>query len=133
MTQPSFLGKGWRFPIKPSSEGRLAFAAGPEKVEQSIFLILNTALGERVMRPTFGAGLHDYVFRPNDVATRGALALRVRDALLEWEPRIDVLDVRAEQDIDVPQQVIIRIDYRIRSTNALYNLVYPFSLSEAGR
>jgi phage baseplate assembly protein W len=132
MMQRDILGKGLRFPIKPGADGRLSYLGGPEKVEQSIWLILNTSAGERVMRPTFGSNLHDYVFRPNDAATRGVLAQRTRDALLQWEPRIDVLDVRVDQDPGVLQQVLIRIDYRLRSNNAVYNLVYPFFLAESG-
>ncbi len=133
-TQRDFLGRGWRFPVKPGPDGRLHFESGPAKIEQSIWLILGTSPGERVMLPDFGAGIRDYVFRPNDAATRGALRDRVLESLRLQEPRIEVLEVRVEEDPDPAsaERVFIEVDYRIRANNTVYNLVYPFYLTEAG-
>ena len=125
-----FLGRGWRFPIKPGPDGKLALERGAEKVRQSIWLVLNTAPGERVMRPDFGCGVHELVFMPNSAALRGMVQERVRDALVRWEPRVDVVDVRAESPPDQPNCLLIRVDYRLRDNNALFNLVYPFFLNE---
>ena len=132
--EKDFLGSGWRYPVKPGADGRLAYQSGPEKIQQSIWLILGTALGERIMLPEFGAGIHEYVFRPNDAATRGMLSEQVVTSLRRFEPRINVLDVRVEQDQDPAsaQRVFISIDYRIRASNSVYNLVYPFYLTESG-
>jgi hypothetical protein len=47
-----------------------------------------------------------------------------------WEPRIDVLDVRAESPADQRNILTIHIDYRIRANNAIFNLVYPLFLFE---
>lgn len=125
-----FLGRGWGFPIKPGADGRLAFVEGDEKIRQSIWIILSTALGEREMRPEFGCGIHDLVFEANTAALRGVTAERVRDALTTWEPRIDVLDVRVVVPPEARNCLLIRVDYRVRENNAFYNLVYPFFLQE---
>lgn len=125
-----FLGKGWRFPLKPDAGGRLTYASGPEKVEQSIWLILSTAPGERLMRPEFGCGIHELVFEANTSALRGVVRERVREALTTWEPRIDTLDIEVEAPEEGRNHLLIRVDYRLRSNNALYNLVYPFFLTE---
>jgi phage baseplate assembly protein W len=101
-------------------------------VNQSIWLILSTAPGERQMRPDFGCGIHDLVYQANTAAFRGVVQQQVRDALIRWEQRIDLLDVRVETDENDPIQtrLLIHIDYRIRSNNAFYNLVYPFYVNE---
>jgi phage baseplate assembly protein W len=125
-----FLGRGWAFPIRPGPDGRLRLADPDEGIRNSIFLILSTAPGERVMRPEFGCGVHDLVFQPNTAALRGAVQARVREALIRWEPRIDLLDVRAETSPQADNQLLVRIDYRVRANNALFNLVYPFFLQE---
>jgi len=125
-----FLGRGWSFPVKPGPDGRLPFAEGEEKIRRSIWIILGTAPGERVMRPGFGCGIHDLVFQPNTAAFRGLVEENVRASLTRWEPRIDVLDVHAESSPDAPNYLLIRIDYRVRTNNAFYNLVYPFFLNE---
>ena len=54
----------------------------------------------------------------------------MRKALTEYEPRIDVLEVRVETGPEEPNKVLIRVDYRIRSTNSFHNMVYPFFIHE---
>jgi phage baseplate assembly protein W len=128
-----FRGGGWGFPIRPGPDGALSLVGQEETVQRGIRLVLSTAPGERLMRPDFGCGIHDLVFEANTAALRGVVQAKVRDALVRWEPRIDVIDVRAETAPDDPAQLLIRIDYRIRANNALFNLVYPFFLTEGAR
>lgn len=125
-----YLGTGWRFPVRVNPRGGLSWSTGERDVEESIWIILSTGPGERQMRPRFGCGIHDYVFAPNEPATRGSIAHHVRAALTEWEPRIDLIDVRVDPSDDAPNRLLIHVDYRIRSNNAFYNLVYPFYIRE---
>jgi len=127
------LGRGWAFPIRPDASGRLDYADGEAHIRDSIWLILATAPGERVMRPDFGCGIHDYVFQANTPALRGLIETRTREALVRWEPRIDVLDVSVDSLVDAPERLFIDVSYRIRANNALFNLVYPFFLLEGAR
>jgi uncharacterized protein len=120
-----FLGTGWRFPIRPNAAGSLTWSYGEQKVAESIWLVLSTALGERVMRPRFGCGVHDLLFASDTNATRAAAAHSVREALTTWEPRVDVLDVRVEEGGDAGTELVVFVDYRVRSNNAVHNLVYP--------
>lgn len=128
-SQRDFLGRGWSFPVVPV-DGRLAWQGGEEKIRQSIWILLSTAPGERVMRPDFGCGIHDLVFEANTAALRGRVQQRVRDALLRFEPRIDLLDVRVETPPEARNYLLISVDYRVRANNAFHNLVYPFFLNE---
>ena len=129
MTNSDFLGLGWNFPIGLDHGGQVELAPDAEEgVRQSIWMILGTARGERVMRPDFGCGIHDMVFGVNNAATAGAVGSAVREALAVWEPRIDVLDVYAVPDPDQPNLLVIEINYQVRSTNSRFNLVYPFYL-----
>lgn len=124
------LGRGWSFPIRPGVNGGLAFIGGEEKIRQSIWIILSTAPGEQVMLPDFGCGINDLVFQPNTAALHGIVQQKVRESLTRWEPRIDVVNVNVETPPNARNYLLIRIDYRIRSNNAFYNLVYPFYLNE---
>lgn len=126
-----FIGKGWRFPIEGEKNPQgAAFARADyeDSVRQSILIILSTAKGERLMRPDFGCGLHELVFAINSSATRGMAEFQVREALQNWEPRIDVVDVQAVAGGDRGEQLLIDIDYRVRVTDTRFNLVYPFYL-----
>jgi phage baseplate assembly protein W len=126
----NFLGKGWKFPLQVTPGGKIAQVKSEQRLEESIYLILSTAKGERVMLPDFGCGIHDLVFAPNNPVTLSAVAQNIRDALVAYEPRIDVTDVNTETAPEQPNLLLIRIDYRIRSNNARGNLVYPFYIRE---
>lgn len=128
----AFLGLGWAFPVGADPRGDVALAVYEDDVRQAIRLILSTNRGERVMRPDFGAGLNALLFEPMSTTTLSLAQHYTERALTEWEPRIDVLDVRVKIDQDNPAlgRLLIEIDYRIRATNSFYNLVYPFYLLE---
>jgi hypothetical protein len=127
----AFLGRGWAFPVTLDAAGEIGTATDAEDVRQAVRLILATGRGERVMRPDFGAGLDEFVFASLTVATLALIRHRVEEALVAWEPRIEVVGVRAAADPAVHTRVDITVEYRIRATNAFYNLVYPFYLDEA--
>ena len=91
-----------------------------------IQLILGTAPGERPMRPEFGCGVHDFVFDSIDANTIGNMEQAIREALLRWEPRIDVTDVKFDASEAVNGLLTINIEYKVRATNTDRNLVYPF-------
>ncbi len=125
-----FLGSGWAFPID-TPDGAIAVADGETDIEQAIRLILSTAPGERVMRPSFGCGIHDYAFAALDTTRITLLEDDVEDALIQWEPRIEVLDVAATITDRSRGELTVEIDYRIRASNTERNLVYPFYLTGA--
>lgn len=125
----AFLGVGWAFPPCPADSGDIAMARYEQDVRQAIRIILGTNRGERLMRPDFGAGLNAFVFEPLNETTYQLVKTRVQEALVEWEPRIDVekLDVRSG---GARNELRIDLTYRVRGTNTLQNLVYPFYLLE---
>jgi phage baseplate assembly protein W len=129
----SFLGSGASFPITTvaasGDPNPLATSSGEEKIRQSIWIILSTAPGERMMRGDFGCDIHSLVFQPLSDALLGQVIASVTRALARWEPRIDVLGVDAAPDPRQANLLAISIDYAIRSTNSRFNLVYPFFLS----
>ena len=126
----AFLGVGWAFPPGVEPGGGIAEAAYEDDVRQAIRIILATNPGERVMRPDFGAGLDRFVFEPVNVATVTQLKAQVHDALVAWEPRVDVLEIDVTPEGSPPVVLLIEMQYRVRATNALQNLVYPFYLQE---
>jgi phage baseplate assembly protein W len=128
MTTLRLLGTGWNAPVRPDDRsGRLDYASGPEKVRQSIQIILDTEPGERVMRPMFGCGLRRYLMKPNTVATRALIQREVSIALKTWEPRIDVQYLQVTPGDD-PALVLIEIVYTHKRDGSRGNLVYPFYL-----
>ena len=125
----SFMGVGWSFPVETSG-GQAEMVQFEEDIRQAILIILLTNNGERLMRPTFGAGLNRFLFEPVNPTTMAALQTRVHDSLIDWEPRIDVIEVLVSPSPKSLSTVLIDITYRVRATNSVGNLVYPFYLGE---
>jgi len=128
----SFLGRGLSFPVSLNSNGDLQSADYEESVRQSVLMILGTAKGERVMRPDFGCGIYDLVFEMKTAGTAGRISQEVQEALLRFEPRIDVINVQVTPQSDSDgEKLLIRVDYQVRATNNVFNLVYPFYLERS--
>jgi len=121
-----FTGAGWAFPLGVSPYGGIALARREAELEQAMRLILSTYPGERPMRPDFGSRLRDYVFRSATVDTAAELSHEVRNALLRWEPRVDIEAVDVTVDPMERNLLYIDIQYRQKDTNDFRNLVFPF-------
>jgi len=126
----AFLGVGVGFPFQFDASGAISTAQYEESVRQSVWIILGTAKGERVMRPDFGCGIYDLVFEVNSASTSGKVAQAVREALLINEPRIDVRNVQVDAQ-DGGEMLLIDVEYQVRATNNVFNLVYPFYLERS--
>jgi phage baseplate assembly protein W len=128
MTSDDFRGRGWRFPILPDATGVLPYVEGDANVEQSMRVLLTTALGERVMRPRFGTNAPRMVFAPGSVQGLRLLETSIRDAVRDWEPRVDLLSVTAEAQPCDESHVVVSVAYRVRRSNTRLSLVFPFYL-----
>ena len=130
MQYGEFLGRGFAFPVAVDPvTGRMQTAEYEEDIRQAISLILMTRKGERVMRPEFGCGIHDFAFDTMDFGTISQMEDSVREALIFWEPRIRGIEVEIRPR-EAAGELEIRISYVVRTTNNPYNLVYPFYLNE---
>jgi uncharacterized protein len=129
--EKAFLGVGWSFPPQLEVTGTPLLVPYEEDIRQSIMIIMGTEPGERIMRPDFGAGLNRFVFEPLNTTTMALVQTRVHEALVDWEPRIEVVNVKVTTDVNEKSLLLIDTSYRIRATNTLHNLVYPFYLQEA--
>lgn len=127
----SFLGRGWKFPVQvDKATGRFLLSEGEEDIAEAIRVILKTSKGERVMRPDFGCGLNEFVFETTDETTLRLLEADIEHAITVWEPRVRDVEVEASLDESEPGKLSISITYVVRSTNNLFNQVYPFYLEE---
>lgn len=126
------IGIGWRFPILPDPLGRIGYLGGQENIEQSLKILLLTNLRERVMRAGFGTDAREQLFAPGSEKVLRLLERSVAAALRDHEPRIEVLNLRAEADPRDQTHVLVTIDYEIRATYVRGNLVFPFYLTGGG-
>ncbi|GAA2610691.1 GPW/gp25 family protein [Paractinoplanes durhamensis] len=125
MAGDDFIGNGWAFPAAINRNGSVRLVTGTEEVDAAIRMILSTVPGERVMRPEFGCAMWEQLFAPLTASTLGLIEQAVREALERWEPRIELqmVDADGEQSTGT---VHITVSYRVKSTNDVRNLVFPF-------
>lgn len=125
-----YLGTGWAFPLRISVQGGIQFSTQEQKVEESIWIILRTGVGERVYRPNFGSRLAELAFAPMNSETLILIRLYVLEALEIWEPRIVIEQVLTEPK-PVQGIVDIIINYRLKDEPDIHSFVYPFYLASA--
>jgi phage baseplate assembly protein W len=122
-----FIGAGWTYPVGVThGTHQIALNTGHARIEQSMRIILGTAPGERPMRPEFGCAIHELAFAPLDMRLLVGVERRVESSLQRWEPRIAVRGVRAAIDPGQTGRLNVSIDYLVRETNSVRNLVFPF-------
>lgn len=127
----SFLGRGWKFPPTFTEDSYTVELVEDETdIKESIIIILNTIIGERVMRPDFGANLEDLLFEKINITTLNMIVNRMKRAFMYHESRIEVHDIDMTPNaVEGIIQIIVK--YTVRATNTRTNLVYPFYISEA--
>ena len=109
---------GWPlFPV-PDAHGRLAWPTLEQSVAQQIRVILQTRPGEQLMRPTYGAGLENFLHEPNTLTTHRRIRDLIQTPLARGEQRIVVDDISVAAVPDQPGRVRIEIAYRLRRTGA---------------
>ncbi len=125
-----FLGIGWKVPVAVGASGNVAMSKYEDDIKEAILIILKTAKGERVMNPDFGCGIHDMVFQTISMSTLSMIEMDVRDALIKYEPRVELINIKVSTERIDEGQLLVSIDYKVRSTNNLFNIIYPFYLTE---
>ena len=121
----AFTGAGFAYPWSMTPQGGFRLVTGDTNVERAMRLILGTAYGERPMRPEFGCGIHDMLFEPGTMDLLSRIQVEVRNSLVRWEPRADVIDVIASYDDD-PTKVWINVRYQLKGSYDPRNLLVPF-------
>jgi len=131
MDSNELLGTGWEFPPKFSkhTEG-VAMLSGEEDVYNSIYVILHTKLGERVMRDEFGSTIHELLFEPLTANMKTYMASSLKESLINNEPRITIQNITLVQEDPTLGRVDINITYTMIATNVTSNLVVPFYTPE---
>jgi phage baseplate assembly protein W len=127
-----FLGTGWVFPPAFSAGGEeVAMVSDEDDIQQSLALLFATRRGERMMQESYGASLQEWLFAEVDEELMSNLSTSIEEAVLQHEPRIQLLDLDVSLHPQLAGTLLIRIDYLIPTTNSRFNMVFPFYLNEA--
>lgn len=128
MADNSFLGKGMKFPMQINpANGRIVVSSESESVKESVYLILMTAMGERLVRPDFGSTIEEYTFMDVNSASINMMIMTIKRQLTLQEPRIANVDIDVESGRN--GVLILNIGYTLAGANTRDNLVFPFYLN----
>ncbi len=132
LTYTSFLGTGWSFPPEFVLEtGEVVLTADEEDIQSSLKILFGTAIGERFLNPKYGLDMQEMLFDPMSTTMKTYLSDRVKIAILIYEPRIEMLSLDLDTTAQNEGRISIVMEYQVRTTNSRYNLVYPFSATDA--
>lgn len=116
MDEARIYGRGFGFPLRVGPDGRLVWSAGEANVRESLRLILLTGQGERLRRPTLGAGLERFLFEPNTPATWRAIEENIRRSLERWEPRLKIEAITVGADPDNAEAALATLAFTLVAT-----------------
>jgi uncharacterized protein len=125
----NFTGSGWAFPPRLNDRNRMSMVRADADIKRSIYIIINTVPGERVMRPDFGCEIHSLIFWPANDQTAGIAERYVKEALGRWEPRIILQRVTVTPGGSKLGELFIEIVYQIKGQHDQRSLVYPYYLT----
>jgi uncharacterized protein len=124
-----FRGSGWRFPLVPGAGGGFGYVSGEDNITQSLLILLQTVVGERVMRADFGTAVPEMLFDADSDQNLHRLQDVVGDAIRQWEPRIALESVEARRVPGQETEVEVEVVFSILASNTKGNLVFPYYLS----
>lgn len=126
-----FLGRGWSFPptFNRSLPG-VEMLTEEADILSSLEILLTTVPGERVLQPEYGCDMEELVFENVDTTTKTLVADKIENAILYFEPRIDLETVRLDDSREWEGVILIEIVFRVRTTNSRFNFVFPFYKNE---
>ncbi len=129
----SFLGTGWGFPpLFIKKPDIVKMVSNEEDIKESIFIILSTTPGERIMQPEFGCDLKRLAFEINDSTLIATFDHIIYHALLNFEPRVNYINTEIINRDELDGTLYLQINFKIIITNTRHNIVFPFYLQGEG-
>lgn len=124
------IGRGIDFPFRYSSSKKVksvAQSSAQKRINDSIYSILSTRIGERPFNIEYGSRLFQLVHEPNDEILHRLLHFYTVEALKRWEKRIEIINVSILSGYETDNNSVgIVIEYRIRNSHFKGSYVYPF-------
>lgn len=126
----TFLGIGWKFPPAFDKKTRsVEMVSEYDDIIESLYILLSTKKGERIMLPEFGCNLNALLFENIDGNTLNNASKLIEDAILYFEPRITLDNIDLEPD-ELNGIINIKVIFTVRKTNTRSSMVFPYYLAE---
>lgn len=125
----TFVEKSWIFPpefVKGVNPTRLI--DGDENIRQSLKILFSTLPGERVHRSDYGFSFKEMIFEPAELNTRIYIEKSIEEAILVYEPRIQLNRVIIHDSDATNGKWKIQIDYTIKENDTPDSFTYSLDV-----
>jgi phage baseplate assembly protein W len=107
--------------ISNPNTGDVAIVNDVNAIRQSILNILRTNHGEKPFNPLFGANLQKYLFENINQVTAEAIIISIEESILNFEPRVEILNINIASDPDY-NKIKIELTVKIIASNESINV-----------
>lgn len=126
----TIIGRGWAFPPRFDAEtGKTVMAEGVDDINQSLYILFTTEIGERVMQPNYGSALKTMIFESMNEHFKSYMRLVMTRSIQLYEPRIRPLTLDFSEGNSSEGQYLIRLEYLVLDTKQKNSFVFPFYLN----
>ncbi len=130
MVSNDFVGRGWAFPLRfLSPQSGPNMADSKTLIKQSMYLLLNTFLGERQFHTGFGSRLSEFTFSNIDGFVLADVKEEIANTVLLNEPRINLIDIEFDSSKIYDGIVNISLKFLVKEDSSLNNMVFPYYLN----
>tara|TARA_A200000113_G_scaffold224516_1_gene242597 strand:- start:1321 stop:1701 length:381 start_codon:yes stop_codon:yes gene_type:complete len=84
-----------------------------EMIIQNLKMLVLTAPGERIMEPSFGVGLRNYLFLNDDPKIRADISSKIDEQVKKYMPFVEVLGIDFNQIENQENSLFVGIRFKI--------------------
>lgn len=123
------LGIGWAFPPQFDSEtNETKMVEGVEDINESLYILFTTEIGERLMQPNYGSALKTMLFESINEHFKSYMRLVLSRSIALYEARIKPTKLDFSEDEVLEGRYLMNLEYIVLETQQKNNFVYPFYL-----
>ncbi|MGK0706855.1 GPW/gp25 family protein [Yokenella regensburgei] len=124
------LGQCWAFPPRFEPDG-VSLTAGIEAVMLSLRVLFMTEPGERIMRESYGGGMHDFIFENITDELLAGIHNRIEESILRYESRALLRDVIIQPDTQDASRLRVQITVSLSGTDLVETVDGTLNINEA--
>lgn len=124
------IGRGWAFPPQFKVDTNETFMAeGVDDINQSLYILFTTEIGERVMQPNYGSAMKSMIFESINEHLKSYMRLVLTRSIALYEARIKPISIDFFEDETLDGRYVMHLDYFVLATKQKNSFVFPFYLN----
>lgn len=124
------IGRGWAFPPQFRADtNQTVMAEGVDDINQSLYILFTTEIGERVMQPNFGSAMKSMIFESINEHFKSYMRLVLTRSIALYEARIKPISIDFLEDETLDGRYLMHLDYYVLATKQKNSFVFPFYLN----